>query len=163
MFALTFDETFLTAVAVSSILMVLSAAWIVLVLCNIEQTKVVVFSTVLDEDDGTGNDDNCGGGGGGGGGDLQFEESSTTAGQRQLELEPKSVDAKQNTKKDGTVDEITTKSRSPTRRERGVVTPSSPTSMKNRNKRKRRVSRMFLGKFLVLLICYCCIYEPKIK
>merc|ERR1719253_423034 len=143
MFALTFDETFLTAVAVSSILMVLSAAWIVLVLCNIEQTKVVVFSTVLDEDDGTGNDDNCGGGGGGG--DLQFEESSTTAGQRQLELEPKSVDAKQNTKKDGTVDEITTKSRSPTRRERGVVTPSSPTSMKNRNKRKRRVSRMFLG------------------
>jgi len=141
MFALTFDETFLTAVAVSSILMVLSAAWIVLVLCNIEQTKVVVFSTVLDEDDGTGNDDNCGGGGG----DLQFEESSTTAGQRQLELEPKSVDAKQNTKKDGTVDEITTKSRSPTRRERGVVTPSSPTSMKNRNKRKRRVSRMFLG------------------
>jgi len=83
MFALTFDETFLTAVAVSSILMVLSAAWIVLVLCNIEQTKVVVFSTVLDEDDGTGNDDNCGGGGGGGGGDLQFVESSTTAGQRQ--------------------------------------------------------------------------------
>lgn len=144
MFALTYDETFLTAVAVSSILMVLSAAWIVLVLCNIEKTKVVALSTVL-EDDGTGNGENDGGGG-----DLQFEESTTAAGQKKLELEPKSVDAKQSTEHDGTVDEITTssrrtQSRSPTRRERGVVTLSSPKSTKKRHRRKRRVSGMFLG------------------
>jgi hypothetical protein len=69
---MTFDQTFEAAVGISATVMVLSAMWIVRVLIQIEKSKVVALSSVL-EDDGTGSSD------------LQFEES--TSGGKQLEVE----------------------------------------------------------------------------
>jgi len=69
---ITFDQTFEAAVGISATVMVLSAMWIVRVLIQIEKSKVVALSSVL-EDDGTGSSD------------LQFEES--TSGGKQLEVE----------------------------------------------------------------------------
>jgi len=71
--ALTFDQTFLTLVAASATVLVLSALWIVRVLIQIEKSKVVALSSVL-EDDGTGDND------------LAFEES--TSDEKKLEVEP---------------------------------------------------------------------------
>ena len=73
MSALTFDQIFEAAVGISSTLIVLASAWIVRVLIQIEKSKVVALSSVL-EDDGTGNDD------------LKFEESTSPKG-KQLEVE----------------------------------------------------------------------------
>ena len=73
MSALTFDQIFEAAVGISSTLIVLASAWIVRVLIQIEKSKVVALSSVL-EDDGTGNDD------------LRFEESTSPKG-KQLEVE----------------------------------------------------------------------------
>jgi len=137
---LTYDQTFESIVATSCVLIILSAAWIICILINIEKTKIVALSTVLEDDD-TGND---------GGGDLQFDESTTASGNQQLEVEP--ADENSNNANGavngGVADEISSSrlpTRSPTRRERGVVTPSSPRTTKKRGRRKRRVSRMFVG------------------
>ena len=71
---MTFDQTFIAAVAISSVVMVCSGLWIVRVLIQIEKSKTVALSSVL-EDDGTGN------------GDLQFQESTSDPGAKQLEVE----------------------------------------------------------------------------
>jgi hypothetical protein len=131
----TFDQTFEAVVAISAILIISSAAWIVCILINIEKTKVVALSTVL-EDDGTGS--------GGTGNDLQFEESTDNKNQ-QLEVER----ADGNTADGITRDSSSIRS-SPTRSgrgERGIVTPStsSPSTAKRRRRKNRRVSGMFVG------------------
>lgn len=75
MSTMTFDQLFESIVGISSVVMVLSAAWIVRVLIQIEKTKVIALSSVL-EDDGTGTSD------------LHFEESTSDSGPKQLEVEP---------------------------------------------------------------------------
>mmetsp|Transcript_12563 Transcript_12563/g.29736 ORF Transcript_12563/g.29736 Transcript_12563/m.29736 type:complete len:688 (-) Transcript_12563:183-2246(-) len=72
--SMTFDQTFITAVGISSVVMVCSGLWIIRVLIQIEKSKVVALSSVL-EDDGTGNSD------------LQFEESTSESNGKQLEVE----------------------------------------------------------------------------
>lgn len=130
MSTLTFDQTFEAAVAISSLLIICSAAWIVHVLIEIEKTKAFVFSSVL-EDDGTGS-------GSGGGGDLQFEETTSESGNKQLEVEP----ADGSSPGGGSIEMST---RSPTRSpRRGMAT--SPNSLKMGGRRKQRsLSWMFVG------------------
>ena len=71
---MTFDQTFLAAVAISSVVMTCSGLWIVRVLIQIEKSKVIALSSVL-EDDGTGESD------------LQFEESTSESRGKTLEVE----------------------------------------------------------------------------
>jgi hypothetical protein len=137
----TFDETFEAVVAISAILIISSAAWIICILINIEKTKVVALSTVL-EDDGTGS--------GGTGNDLHFEESVTTVSSsssssgdnKQLEVEPADGNTTNN---DGVIRSSPT--RGSGRGERGIVTPSTspPSTAKRRRRKNRRVSGMFVG------------------
>ncbi|OEU19646.1 hypothetical protein FRACYDRAFT_235703 [Fragilariopsis cylindrus CCMP1102] len=138
----TFDETFEAVVAISAILILSSAAWIICILINIEKTKEIAFSTVL-EDDGTGTASD----GTGTGNDLKFEESTDNKYNQQLEVEQPPADG--NT----TADAGITRS-SPTRSgrgERGIVTStststsSSPSTAKRRRRKNRRVSGLFVG------------------
>mmetsp|Transcript_42932 Transcript_42932/g.43668 ORF Transcript_42932/g.43668 Transcript_42932/m.43668 type:complete len:686 (-) Transcript_42932:1406-3463(-) len=139
MSALTYDQTFESIVAISCILIILSAVWIICILINIEKTKIVALSTVLEDDD-SGND---------GGGDLQFDESTTVSGKQQLEVEPADGSTNNATGAgNGSAVDVSSSrlpTRSPARRERGVVTPSSPRTTKKRGRRKRRVSNIFVG------------------
>lgn len=125
--------------------MVLSAVWIVFVLINIEKTKVVALSAVIDDDEN------------GIGSELHFEESTTTGKQLEIELPEKHRNNNGNSAitpgdDNGVVDEITmaTKpgdSRASPMKERGIVKPaSSPkNNKKNQHRRKRRVSGMFVA------------------
>jgi len=124
MSTLTFDQTFLSAVAISSVLMVCSAAWIVRVLIQIEKSKVVALSSVLD---GDGTDS-----------DLQFSESTS----KQLEVESSNGNG------NGAIE------MSPTRSSRNGETPptspqSSPTSKpmtaRKARQKQKRISWMFVN------------------
>ena len=135
----TFDETFEAVVAISAILILSSAAWIICILINIEKTKEIAFSTVL-EDDGTGN-----GSDGTTGNDLKFEESTDNKYNQQLEVEQPPADGNNNTADAGITRSSPTRSG---RGERGIVTSStssSPSTAKRRRRKNRRVSGMFVG------------------
>lgn len=95
---LTFDQTFETLVGVAVSLVVVTSAWIVSILLDIERTKVSsVLSSALADDDGLddGNDD---GNGGSGGNSLQLaveiemtgssETTTTVSGGGVMEVEP---------------------------------------------------------------------------
>jgi len=139
MSTLTFDQTFETAVAIASILMVLSGAWIIRVLIQIEKSKVVTLAGVL-EDDGTSMD-------------LEFEESTTST-SKHLEVEPADAGAIEmsptrfnrnggpsNNNDDGPASAIdglpsTMPSSSPT---------SKPITARKARQRQRRISWMFVN------------------
>eukprot|EP00536_Pseudo-nitzschia_multiseries_P004256 jgi/Psemu1/323395/estExt_fgenesh1_pg.C_700015 len=132
MSTMTFDQTFETAVAIASTIMVLSGAWIVRVLLQIEKSKVVALSTVL-QDDGTA-------------GDLEFEESTSTS--KHLEVE--TADA-------GAIEMAPTKygrkegsSEDPQSAVGSSAMPSSPPTSKpviarKARQRQRRISWIFLN------------------
>lgn len=129
-FGLTFDQFFLAAVAVSSVVMVCSGLWIVRVLIQIEKSKVIALSSVL-EDDGTGNSD------------LQFEESTSESGGKHLEVESAG-----GSPSGGDIELSPTGSSR--KKERAASTtdsssPAKPTTAKRARRKLRRVSWQFIN------------------
>jgi hypothetical protein len=133
MSTMTFDQTFEAAVGISSTLMVLSAAWIVRVLIQIEKSKVVALSRVL-EDDGTGS------------GDLQFEESTSQSGGKQLEVE--TADGSLS----GGAIEMSPTGSSRKKEATPSTTASSPTAKPMTAKRARRKQRRISWTFINIQI-----------
>ena len=133
MSTMTFDQSFLTAVAVSSTLMTLAGAWIVRVLIQIEKSKVVALSSVL-EDDGTT------------AGDLEFEESTSDP-TKTKELEVEKADGSGS----GSGGAIEMSPMGSSRASTAEKQPSSPTAgskpmtARKARQKQRRIAPIFVG------------------
>lgn len=126
MSTMTFDQLFESIVGISSVVMVLSAAWIVRVLIQIERSKVIALSSVL-EDDGTGTSD------------LQFEESTSDSEAKQLEVEPAD-----GSPSGGAIEMSPTGS---SRKEAAQTSPKSskPMTARKARQRQKRISWTFIN------------------